>query len=98
MVLVVEVGDGGREPDTKGPIRTLLLQPLRPSYSQAIMLSSSGSAGPLARARELLLQFLAIHRHNREELVNYRPSLTRNDGPVNGVTPPVNRDVFIGNH
>lgn len=27
--------------------------------------------------------------------MNYRPSLTRNDGPVNEVTAPVNRDVFI---
>lgn len=39
----------GTEPDTNGLIRTLLLQPLRPSYSQAIMLSGSASAGPLAR-------------------------------------------------
>lgn len=52
-----------------------------------------GAARP--RWRALLLHFLAVHRRNLEELVNYRPSLSRNDGPVNEVTAPVNRDVFI---
>lgn len=88
-------GEGARL-TPKGLIRTLLLQPRRPSYSQAITLGSpsAGAARPLAAARYCSTSW-RFAGDNREELVNYRPSLTQNDGPVNEVTAPVNRDVLI---
>lgn len=48
--LINRVREGGSPADTKALIRTLLLQPLRPTYSQAITFGSP-SAGPLVAER-----------------------------------------------